>query len=155
MEAGQSVEGTIFFITDPDNLPVVGNKLSFHAKLFFSDVLTGGTRSSNTVGVEIGPKNVDETTGKVMLMKPAEVKVKAGESVEVSGDFFNPNERLSGWLTAPDGTSQELSLGYNYAGPEGTFSMTLKTAGMAPGSYVVAIHGHISNITGRTILIIE
>ncbi|NWJ49214.1 MAG: hypothetical protein HXX08_25440, partial [Chloroflexi bacterium] len=97
--------------------------------------------------------NRDETVGKVMPMTPGAAEAVAGTKVTVTGDMFIAGELLSTWITTPNGQSTALAGGR--ADAAGAFSLTVDTTGLVAGSYVIAIYGHDSEITGRTILTVK
>jgi hypothetical protein len=169
-----TLSGTVFFHLNPNNMPVVGKELSFNYYLLYStnalplretawdssnlllfreESTVTGTCYSNTVKVSFVDGNRDETVGKVMPMTPAETVVTAGTQVTVTGDMFIAGELLSTWITAPNG--QSVALANGRADAKGVGSLTVATTGLAAGSYVIAIYGHDSEITGRTILTVK
>ncbi|WJW69839.1 hypothetical protein OZ401_003469 [Candidatus Chlorohelix allophototropha] len=175
----ETLSGTVFFHLNPDNMPVVGKELSFNYSVLYSTdqlnpyrpknnynpgILNGfqkrvavttvtGICTSNTVKVSFTDGNRDETVGKVMPMTPGAAEAVAGTKVTVTGDMFIAGELLSTWITTPNGQSTALAGGR--ADAAGAFSLTVDTTGLVAGSYVIAIYGHDSEITGRTILTVK
>ncbi|MEI7555067.1 hypothetical protein [Candidatus Chlorohelix sp.] len=178
LEPGNSLSGTVFFRPNPDNMPAVGKELSFFYYLkyttgedlpvftadsiynfssalgyFRTQGITNGTCTSNTVKVSFASDNRNETDGKVMPLTPSETAVNAGTLVTLTGDMFIAGDLLSTWITNPNGQSTALANGR--ANDKGVGSLTVDTTGLAAGSYVIAIYGQHTEITGRTILTIK
>jgi hypothetical protein len=151
---GKSVEGTIFFRPNPNNMPVDGQKVTFGFKVAYSDSHGNQSAESNKVTVAFGNMSTDQTTGKVMEMTPAALVATAGDTIQATAMSFAPGEKVSSWITSPDGTGKALK-NDRADDKTGDYTVVVNTTGLAAGDYVVAVYGHDSEITFRTILTVK
>jgi uncharacterized repeat protein (TIGR01451 family) len=147
------VTGTVIF--RPKAGAQVGAKVFTRYKVHYDDPTgVGMLRQSNAVAFVIGAagSNRDVSKGVIQLLGPDNASQKAGSSQTFTANFFIPDEQVSAWITRPDGKS--IPLGNGRADQYGNYSLQIKTAGLAPGTYSVAIYGQRSEVTGSGILII-
>jgi hypothetical protein len=98
--------------------------------------------------------STDQTTGKVMEMTPAALVATAGDTVQVTAKSFAPGEKVSTWITSPDGTGKALK-DDRADEKTGDYTVVVNTTGLAAGDYVVAVYGHDSDITFRAIVTVK
>jgi hypothetical protein len=151
---GKSLEGTIFFRPNTQNMPVNGQKVTFGFDVTYNDSVGQEVSHSNESTVSFEAQNTDETVGKVMEMTPAALDATAGDKVEATAKSFAPGEKVSSWVTAADGTSKAIAddrADYN----TGDYTVVVDTTGFAAGKYVIAVYGHDSEITFRAVLTVK
>ncbi len=151
---GKSFEGTIYFRPNSDKMPVNGQEVTFGYDVPFYDALGKHVCQSNEATVTFVGQNVDETTGKVMEMTPAALVATAGDKVEATAKSFAPSEKVSSWITSPDGVSKALA-DSRADDTTGDYTVMVDTTGFTAGDYVIAVYGHDSEITFRAVLTVK
>jgi hypothetical protein len=151
---GKSFEGTIFFRPNHNKMPLNGDKVTFGYQVPFYDALGKEISQSNEATLTFVGKNWDETTGSVMEMTPAALVATAGDKVEATAKSFAPGEKVSSWVTAPDGTSKAVA-DSRADEKTGDYTVVVDTTGFTAGNYVIAVYGHDSEITFRAVLTVK
>lgn len=148
------VSGTIFFRPNPAAAPAAGSKVSTRYTLKWTNP-AGDDKLvwSNAVSFDFGGpgSNLDVAGGQVQLMTSGG-PVANSTKMTYHSNFWIPNEIVTAWLTRPDGTSVALSEGR--ANDQGEYTIEVDTAGLAPGTYVVAAFGQRSEEYGSGILVV-
>lgn len=120
--------------------------------LWDDDTGVAHNRTSNLAHLVFSQDNHNDNSGKYYSFNPAQLSVKRGEWVNLSADFFAPNEKVEFWYTGRDGKS--VALGYAWANPQGKVHFELPTASMPGGVYNLSASGYFSQAQGTLTLTI-
>jgi hypothetical protein len=152
LSSNEVVSGTIVFRPNTSPVPTVGSEVSSRYNLKWTNP-DGSDKTvlSNAINFEFGGagSNFDVSEGVVQLMT---ADAPNGTKIVYHSKFWIPNEIVSTWLTAPDSTSVALTQGN--ANALGEYSVEVDTAGLAPGTYVVAAFGQRSEEYGSGLLVV-
>ncbi|MBN9393395.1 MAG: hypothetical protein J0I20_35520 [Chloroflexi bacterium] len=148
------VSGTLVFRPNAATVPAPGSIVSSRYTLNWTNPGSEkGQALSNAVSFSFGgtglENNQDVSGGLIQLMT---VDAPAGTKVTYHSNFWIPNEKVTGWLTAPDGTSTTLVEGN--ADSQGHFAITVESQGLAAGTYVVAAYGARSEVYGSGLVVV-
>jgi uncharacterized membrane protein len=155
LETDEFVTGSIYFRPKTDPQPASGAKVSTRFTAYYDDATgTGWKRYSNAVNFSFTSGN-NVSSGGVQWLGPTNQSGPAGSKLTYTAEFFAPDERVTGWLTKPDGKSLELTgPDRGRASAKGVFSLTVDTAGLLPGTYSLTIYGNKSQATGNASLVV-
>lgn len=149
LEPGKGATGKIVMMP---NSATAGNTVTTQATVNWTND-GGGNKSvvSNKVSFTFGNGNTDVSEGEVQLMS-LDTTSMPGKAV-ATGGFWIPEEAVSSWLTSPDRTSVAISSGN--ADDNGNYAITVDTAGLAAGTYVIAAYGQRSEVYGSAVLVVN
>lgn len=147
------VTGTLVFRPNAAVLPEVGGLVSSRYQLKWTNPAgNNGQSVSNAVSFIFGEagSNQDVSGGLIQLMT---ADPPVGSKMTYRSNFWIPNETVSAWLTAPDGTSKTLVVGR--ADGAGNFAVTVDSLNLTAGTYVVAAYGAKSELYGSGVLVVD
>lgn len=152
LEYNEVVSGTLVFRPNPVTLPTPGSGVSSRFALNWTNPAgDSGQALSNAVSFSFGGAsgNQDVSGGLIQLMTADR---PVGTKVTYHSSFWIPNEKVTGWLTTPDGKSTTLVEGN--ADSQGHFAITVDSQGLAAGTYVVAAYGARSEVYGSGLVVV-
>ncbi len=146
------VTGAVTFRPKANATP--DTKISTRYTIRYDDPTGAGRqRLSNAVDFSLGAagSNLNVADGAIQLLVSDSPTASSKQTYRAS--FLIPNELTTAWLTRPDGTSPTLGTGR--ANQNGEVSLTVDTAGLAAGTYTVALFGNRSEVTGSGNLVVN
>jgi len=120
-----------------------GAQMSTQASFTWSDAASGGSGKSNTVKVAVS----DQSASRVLAtLTVTPYSAPAGDTFEVKGSGFIPNEPVSFWYNTP--SNEDVAVKTVNANADGEVELTFSaTSGLAPGNYAMVAYGNYSQIT--------
>ncbi|HEX2913780.1 MAG TPA: Ig-like domain repeat protein [Chloroflexia bacterium] len=153
MEPGKEITANLSFKPAGFGKAVGGTTLFTRFTMTWDDETGAGKHhTSNAVRVKLDSIQ-DDHKDNVQALNSDNPRVKSGETVKVSGDFFAQDEKVLFWYTDDKGKS--TSLDYGYADREGRLPFDFKTIGLAPGTYVLVSKGVESEIQGTIVITVD
>ncbi|MBX0328311.1 VWA domain-containing protein [Oscillochloris sp. ZM17-4] len=136
-----SVSGTVRFRVLGGT--TTGTQLNTQASFTWSDAAGGGSGNSNTVTVTVSDQSATQPYA-TLTVTP--YSASAGDSFEVKGTGFIPNEPVTLWYNTP--SNQDVAVKTVNANADGEIELTFSaTSGLAPGNYAMVAYGNWSAMT--------
>lgn len=125
------------------------------AQVFWDDDSAGGrVHGSNAVRFDLSATETrNDSDGAIQYFGLSANKIANGGVLDVTGDFFAPNELVTFWYTDKDNNS--FALGVAQADSNGVATIAITPSNLAEGdTYVVAGYGNRSGVTGSGVVTI-
>ncbi|HEX2911242.1 MAG TPA: choice-of-anchor D domain-containing protein [Chloroflexia bacterium] len=153
--SGEWATGTVFFRPKTSPAPAPGTKITARFSVRYDDATgVGFERQSNSAEVIFAEPGENMSAENVQVITPAEASGHVGDKFQFQANFFAPDEKVTVWLTGPDGHSKQLTNVDVRAQAKGQYLFTVDTAGMQPGTYYVALRGNRSEAKGNAKLVL-